>query len=178
MQLCVFVLILISVPCSNENAVFDTLVDLPHQQTLNVIRDLFALGRWAVASSTIKQSPIKAASPQCAETTTTNILFPEGIMLFDGSGYQFKKASTPTTCGNMTYQYIPCCYYYLAGAVGLLCCRITSLCIATTICPWSPWRRRLRLPRSCFLSVSGTSLTAYVVQSRWIRMKHFASLSE
>lgn len=73
----------------------------------------------------------------------------------------------------MTRQYIPRGHYYLTGLVGLLYCRITSLCITTTICPRSPWRRSLRLPRSCTPSVSGRSLTAIccTVPPRWIRLR-------
>lgn len=41
----VLILILINVPCSNENTGFYTPVDLPDQDGLDVIIDLLALGR-------------------------------------------------------------------------------------------------------------------------------------
>lgn len=45
MPLHFLILILINVPCSNENTGFYMLVDLPDQDLLNVIRALLALGR-------------------------------------------------------------------------------------------------------------------------------------
>ena len=44
-QMRFFILILINVPCTNENTGFYTLVDLPDQNGLNVIRVLLDLGR-------------------------------------------------------------------------------------------------------------------------------------
>lgn len=42
-QMRILILILINVPCANENTGFYTLVDLPDQDGLNVIRVLLAL---------------------------------------------------------------------------------------------------------------------------------------
>lgn len=42
-QMRILILILINVPCTNENTGFYTLVDLPDQDGLNVIRVLLAL---------------------------------------------------------------------------------------------------------------------------------------
>lgn len=41
----ILILLLINVPCSNENTCFYTLVDLPDQDALNVIRAVLASGK-------------------------------------------------------------------------------------------------------------------------------------
>lgn len=83
------------------------------------------------------------------------------MTLSDEPGYQFKMATKTMSGTSMQHlwkydsrQFIPYCHYYLTGPVGLLYCRITSPCIATTICPRFPGGRCLRLPRSRFLAVS------------------------
>lgn len=52
----IFILILINVPCTNENTCFYTLVDLPDQDGLNVIRVLLALRKISTSPQLTVQS--------------------------------------------------------------------------------------------------------------------------
>lgn len=52
----IFILILINVPCTNENTGFYTLVDLPDQDGLNVIRVLLALRKISTSPQLTVQS--------------------------------------------------------------------------------------------------------------------------
>lgn len=55
-QMRIFILILINVPCTNENTGFYTLVDLPDQDGLNVIRVLLALRKISTSRELTVQS--------------------------------------------------------------------------------------------------------------------------
>lgn len=55
-QMSIFILILINVPCTNENTGFYTLVDLPDQDGLNVIRVLLALRKISTSPELTVQS--------------------------------------------------------------------------------------------------------------------------
>lgn len=55
-QMHIFILILINVPYTNENTGFYTLVDLPDQDGLNVIRVLLALRKISTSPELTVQS--------------------------------------------------------------------------------------------------------------------------
>lgn len=158
----ILILILINVPCSNENTGFYTLVDLPDQDVLNVIRVLLALGRYELASSPLT-APTNAVSTRLTGNTNTisfdflrelSSLMSRGTVPIKKPTQTIRETSLQHLWKCDSRQFTPYCHYYLTGPVGLLCCGITSLCITTTICPASPLGRRLRLSKSGFLRVN------------------------
>lgn len=129
-------------------------------------------------------------------STTNVILSCKGITLFDEPGYEEASQAMSGTAAQHLWKYgsrqfVPYCHYYLTGPGGLLYCRITSLCIATAICPgFSPGKTppadHIPFP---LLSVSGrTSLITVCCSAKtdqdeeicfliWIKIHNYSMTS-